>query len=523
MRGRLGSDAADFDAQGFSGHSFERRGVARGGPQLELDVARRSQLQQVVVAAVVQLQPHDRLGVAAIQAFSEAKNRGKRAHGAPLAAPEIAEAVVPPLRRRLAMVAGNQRNRFDLVRLEAAQVAVLDQVVRVFVVSFVADVHTQVVQDRGVLQPLALAVRETVNRARVIEESDRQPRHLLRVLGPEVAALGQLEDAPPPDIGVAIGLRDLLAVARDVVEDESLAQGQVAQRDLVGAETAENLIEQNRAGHREVGAAWLEPRDAQPLFEIQRHQLLARAAQRLGADAATAERRAFGEPLGGGGHRAKTENGARRADDPIEPGPLDLIEVFADFRVDVARQFAFVAGLQGIRADESFGQPDHPEFEAATELDRRSGSSRHLDAAAADVDDHGDVPGDVDAVHRGEMDESRLFRPRDDPGPYPGLLGDCLEKFPAVFRLACRARGYRNHLVNAVRFGQTPEFREHLERGVHSVRRELSPVQSAGAQADHFLFPVNHFEGQVWADLDHDHVDGIRADVDGGQSHGPVL
>ena len=62
-----------------------------------------------------------------------------------------------------------------------------------------------------------------------------------------------------------------------------------------------------------------------------------------------------------------------------------------------------------------------------------------------------------------------------------------------------------------------------LERGVHSVRRELAPVQSARTQTDHFLFPVNHFEGQVWADLDHDHVDGIRADVDGGQAHDPVL
>jgi hypothetical protein len=76
MRGRLGSDAADLDAQGLSGHSFERRRVARGGPQLELDIACSPQLQQVIVSTIMQLQPHHRLGVAAIQAFSEAKNRG---------------------------------------------------------------------------------------------------------------------------------------------------------------------------------------------------------------------------------------------------------------------------------------------------------------------------------------------------------------------------------------------------------------------------------------------------------------
>ena len=312
-------------------------------------------------------------------------------------------------------------------------------------------------------------------------------------------------------------------MAGDVVEDESLAQGQVAERDLVGAETAENLIQQNRAGHREVRAAWLEPWNAQPLFEIQRHQLLARTAQRLGADAAAAERRAFGEPVGRRGHGAETENGTGRADDPIEPGPLDLIEVLADFRVDVARQLAFVAGFQGIRADESFGQPDHPELEAASEFDGRSRASCDLDAAAADVDDHGDVPGHVDAVHRGEMDESCLFRTGDDPWSNPGLLGHRLEELPAVFRFAGRTRGNRDHLVDPVRFGQPPAFRERLERGVHGVRRELAPVQSARAQTDHFLFPVNHFEGQVGADLDHDHVDRIRADVDGGQSHGPVL
>jgi len=69
LRGRLGSDAADFDTQGFSGHPLERRRVPRRGPQFEFDVACRSQLQQVVVAAVVQLHAHHRLGVAAIQAF----------------------------------------------------------------------------------------------------------------------------------------------------------------------------------------------------------------------------------------------------------------------------------------------------------------------------------------------------------------------------------------------------------------------------------------------------------------------
>src|SRR5947208_7228619 len=81
MRGRLGSDAADLDAQGFAGHPLERRGVPRRGPELEFDVARRTQLEQIVVASAVQLQPHDGLGVAAVQAFGAAKGGGKRGEG----------------------------------------------------------------------------------------------------------------------------------------------------------------------------------------------------------------------------------------------------------------------------------------------------------------------------------------------------------------------------------------------------------------------------------------------------------
>src|SRR5256714_4669144 len=46
--------AADFKAQRLSRQSFEGRGVSRRRPQLQLRVAGRPQLQQVVVAAVVQ-------------------------------------------------------------------------------------------------------------------------------------------------------------------------------------------------------------------------------------------------------------------------------------------------------------------------------------------------------------------------------------------------------------------------------------------------------------------------------------
>jgi hypothetical protein len=266
---------AHFDAKGLAGQAFERDRVTRRRPELELGVSRSSQLQQIIVAAIVELEAGDRLCVAAVETLCQTKNRRQRPHRAPRAAPQITEAVVTPFRRRLAMVACDQGNRLDFVRFEAAQVAVLHQVIRVLVVAFVADVHPDVVQNRGILEPVALAIGEAVNRARLIEQRHRQPRDLLRVFRPVVAALGKLEHTAPPDVGVAIGLRDLLAVSCDVIEDQTLAQRQVAERELLRAEPLQHFIEQDRAGHCQVGAARFEAGHAQALLEVERHQLLA--------------------------------------------------------------------------------------------------------------------------------------------------------------------------------------------------------------------------------------------------------
>jgi hypothetical protein len=161
--------AADLNAERLSRQSFEWRRMARGGPQFQLRIAGGAQLQQVVVAAVVELEPGDGLGVAAVEAFGQPQDRRQRAHGPAGPSPERDEAVVLSLRRGLPVIPGDQRDRFDFVGLEAAKIAVLDEIVRVFVVAFVADVHADVVQDRRVLEPLALPIGEAVDRARLIE------------------------------------------------------------------------------------------------------------------------------------------------------------------------------------------------------------------------------------------------------------------------------------------------------------------------------------------------------------------
>ena len=47
------------------------------------------------------------------------------------------------------------------------------------VMAFVADVHADVVQNRGVFEPFPLAIGQPVNRARLVEQGDGQPRHVL--------------------------------------------------------------------------------------------------------------------------------------------------------------------------------------------------------------------------------------------------------------------------------------------------------------------------------------------------------
>jgi hypothetical protein len=209
--------------------------------------------------------------------------------------------------------------------------------------SLVADVHADVVEQRRVLEPLALAIRQTVHAARVIEQRGRQPRHLLRVLRPVVAPLGQPDHAAPTDIGILIRVRDFRAVPRDVVEDEPLAQRQVAQRELRGTESAHHRVEQDGAGDRQIGAARIEPGEAKALLQIKRGERLAHAVNLLGRHAEVSERAARPAALLGGNDGTEAEHGPRRPDDALEARFRELLQVSVELGLDVPHQLPFVA------------------------------------------------------------------------------------------------------------------------------------------------------------------------------------
>src|SRR5215471_18900425 len=194
------SDSAHLDAKRLAGQTLERRRVTGRGPQLQLGVACGAHLQEIVVASVVELEAGNRLRVAAIETFREAQQRRERSDDPPSASRQLAEPVVLALRRGLPMIARDQRDRLDFLGLEAPEIPIFDQIVRMFVVALIADVNADVVQNCGKFEPFALAVGQTVDGAGLVEERHREPRHLLHVLRPVVAPLRQLVHAAPAHV-----------------------------------------------------------------------------------------------------------------------------------------------------------------------------------------------------------------------------------------------------------------------------------------------------------------------------------
>ncbi len=113
-------------------------------------------------------------------------------------------------------------------------------------VPWVADMDTNIMHQGGIFQPFTFAVRQAMDSAGLIEQRRRQPSHLLRVLRPVAAALAQLDDASPADIGIPIDLRNVLAITGNVIKNEPFAKRVVTERELFSAKLAQDRIEQHR-------------------------------------------------------------------------------------------------------------------------------------------------------------------------------------------------------------------------------------------------------------------------------------
>ena len=184
--------------------------MATRGPQLQFRVARRSQPDHPAIVGLFDVETGHRLRVAAIEAFRQPEKRGQHPDAPPIRPSQFAVALVRFSRRGLAVIARDERHDFDLVGIEATQVAVLDEVVRMFVMALVADVQSDVVQQRGIFEPLALADAEPVGVSRGVEQRDRQLRDLTGMVGAITAPLAKLESKLIGDLDGPFRLKDKL-------------------------------------------------------------------------------------------------------------------------------------------------------------------------------------------------------------------------------------------------------------------------------------------------------------------------
>jgi hypothetical protein len=150
--------AGHFKANGFLQNGFEWSDVPMRGPQLELGIARRAEPREIIVIARKEVDAGERLRVAPVEPLGQPYHRRKRPDRPSQWPRQIAEAFVRLLRGGLPVVPCQQRDDLDLARIEAAQISILDQIIRMTMVAFVADVDADIVQQGAIFQPLAFPV-----------------------------------------------------------------------------------------------------------------------------------------------------------------------------------------------------------------------------------------------------------------------------------------------------------------------------------------------------------------------------
>src|SRR5689334_3350665 len=144
-----GRGAVQIDMYGLADRIFQGREIPLRRPLFEFGIAMRIGVDDQGLAAILHRDFLDDLGVAAIEAFGDADEGGEELDALAQAVGERAVIAVALLRRRLAMVARDQRDHVDLLRIEAAEIAVANQVVRVLVMALVGDVHADVMEQRA--------------------------------------------------------------------------------------------------------------------------------------------------------------------------------------------------------------------------------------------------------------------------------------------------------------------------------------------------------------------------------------
>jgi hypothetical protein len=154
--------AAQLKSYRFPEHLFQCVDVAVRRPHLELRVPLRAKPCRIFLAIWVEIDRRNRLRVASIEPFRQPYHRRQLFNRFSKLRREVFVTLVRLFRHRLPVIARDKRDDFGFVRFEAAQITILDEVIRMPVVAFVADMDADVVQQRAIFEPFTLALAETV-------------------------------------------------------------------------------------------------------------------------------------------------------------------------------------------------------------------------------------------------------------------------------------------------------------------------------------------------------------------------
>ena len=266
----------------------------------------------------------------------------------------------------------------------------------------VADREADVVETRGIVQELAIRGLEAVERARPVEERERELGRPFPHGRRRSEPFGERSTLRRRMIGHALRRFDVGAMASDEVEENAFAQRPLTGAQLRHAESLEELLARIDAGRSEIGALAVEagrsgrasPRRSSRIVLRSRSTsrgVIIRLWIVSGTFPLTSRVR----------HGHEVEQRARRADHHRRAA-----------RAASARKAPRASGarmrlkrldlplLRWVRAQEPLRQTNDSELQALLPANLALVAEDHLDAAAADVDDERALVAKVDGVLR---------------------------------------------------------------------------------------------------------------------------
>ncbi len=413
------------------------------------------------------------------------------------------------------MVAGDECDQLDLVVGEPGEVlGVPDHVVAVLVVPRVRDGDPNVREERARLEQLALDLVETVQIDGLVEQLEAQMSHVSRVLGVVVHELDQVQHALSTQV-VQVMAGRAVEPGREV-EQHALPQCIFADHDLVDGELGDDLLEDQGAGDDDVRTPSFDACDRLPLSSGRRIE------QGLddGSDVVTGDHEVVEGPgldaVRGRGDGGQAFDGPRAADRRLESEAAYLGGERQERRADVSTALVDGIGIERLSIEEASGEPNGAEAQAPTRQHLGSRGHHEFGRAAADVAQQGLRVPERNRVADTDVDEPGLLEPRHDLDVEPGLGPRPVDEVEPVLGFTHRARGNGGDAC-ATRGRDLTHAGERRHASVDRIGLETLHVTTARAESDHLLLLADHIEPTLPVDPCHDHVDRVRADVDGGE------